>query len=155
MATLASTASPADATPGWFRQFLKEEFAPYPGRLALVFRMVSAATVVMVLTMTYRLPYGAYGVIYALTISRESPRMTLSAVKTIVTAFLLGGAYVLAGAIFFVNEPIVRFFWVIASLFLVFYSLSAMSDYVAAARFGYLVIIAIPLWDRHLPANDR
>ncbi|HKE29435.1 MAG TPA: FUSC family protein [Bryobacteraceae bacterium] len=155
MATLASTASPADATPGWFRQFLKEEFAPYRGRLALVFRMVSAATVVMILTMTFRLPYGAYGVIYALTISRESPRITLSAVKTIVTAFLLGGAYVLAGAIFFVNEPIVRFFWVIASLFLVFYSLSAMSDYVAAARFGYLVIIAIPLWDRHLPANDR
>jgi len=36
-----------------------------------------------------------------------------------------------------------------------FYALSAMSDYVAATRFGYLLVITTPLWDMHLPANLR
>ena len=46
-------------------EFLKEELTPYPGRAALVARMVMAATLVMIITMTFRLPYGAYCAIYA------------------------------------------------------------------------------------------
>ena len=30
-----------------------------------------------------------------------------------------------------------------------------MTNYTAAARFGYLVVITIPLWDRHVPAEIR
>ena len=41
----------------WFREFLKDELSPYPGRLALVARMVLAATAVMVIFMTFRIPY--------------------------------------------------------------------------------------------------
>ena len=59
----------------------------------MVARMVIAATNVMVITMTFRMPYGAYASLYALTISRESPQTTGTAVKSIVAAFVLGGAY--------------------------------------------------------------
>ena len=155
MATLVTNARQADAPLPWFWQFLKQELAPYPGRVALVARMVTATTLVMILTMTFRIPFGAYGAVYALTISRESPRMTASQVTTTVFGFATGAAYVLIGAIFFVDEPILRFLWVIATFFLMFYALSATADYLAAARLGYMLIITTPLWDQHLPANDR
>ena len=33
--------------------------------------------------------------------------------------------------------------------------LRVMTNYTAAARFGYLLIITIPLWDRHVSGNER
>ena len=139
----------------WFRGFLKEELAPFPGRAALVTRMVIAATLVMIISMIFRLPEGAYGAIYALTISRESPQATLTAVKIVAVGFALAAAYELAGAMFFLDDPTLRLIWVIATFFLMFYGLSALTNYTAAARFGYLVMITIPLWDRHVSAESR
>src|SRR6516165_6588978 len=81
--------------------------------------------------------------------------MTASEVNTTVFAFAAGAVYILIGAIFFEDESVVRFLWVIATFFVIFYALSVMADYVAAARFGYMKIITTPLWDQHLGANDR
>ena len=72
MATTASSLSGWSPSLAWLRRFLREELAPYPGRGLVVARMVIAATIVMILAMTFRIPYGAYGAIYALTISRSS-----------------------------------------------------------------------------------
>jgi hypothetical protein len=72
--TMAAVAPGVAAGPrpwGWLREFLAQELAPYPGRVALVARMVLAVTVVMIVNMTFRIPYGAFGAIYALVISRE------------------------------------------------------------------------------------
>jgi len=137
------------------REFLKEELSPRPGRVALVARMTIAATLVMIITMTFRIPFGAYGAIYAFNISRESPGGTVKAVKTIVVAFVLSVLYVLIGARFFLQEPDLRLIWVIATLFVMFYALSAAANYTAAARFGYLLVITIPLWDRQLSVEDK
>ena len=155
MAIVVTNPRQADSPSPWLWELLKEELAPYPGRIALVARMVTATTIVMIMTMTYRIPFGAYGAVYALSISRESPRMTAAEVKTTVFAFAAGAVYVLIGAIFFVDQPMVRVLWVIATFFVMFYALSVMADYVAAARFGYMMIITTPLWDQHLGANDR
>jgi multidrug resistance protein MdtO len=86
MATLAQPLPKSSSPPLWLKGFFKEELAPYPGRAALVARMAVAATIVMLLTMTFRIPYGAYGAIYALTISRENPEATAKAVKTVILA---------------------------------------------------------------------
>jgi multidrug resistance protein MdtO len=142
-------------TLAWLRQVLKEEMAPYPGRDALVARMLLASTIVMILTMTFRMPFGAYGGIYALVISREDRQSTVQAVKTIVVAFALAAAGILVGARLFAGDPMLRLLWVIGTLFLMFYALSAMSNYTAAARFGYLIIISGPLWDQHIPAESK
>jgi multidrug resistance protein MdtO len=101
MALLAQSAPAPPRSTAWFREFLKVELTPSPERVALVARMVIAATIVMIITMTFRMPYGAYASLYALTISRESPQTTGKAVKSIVAAFVLGGAYVLISACFF------------------------------------------------------
>jgi multidrug resistance protein MdtO len=155
MATFAQSVPESPRPWAWFREFVREELAPYPGRGALVARIVIASTLAMIVTMTFRVPYGAYAALYTLQISRESPHSTVKAVKQILIAFALSALYVLIGAKFFLDDPAQRLLWVIGSLFLTFYALSAMTNYSAAARFGYLVVITIPLWDRHIPAELR
>jgi multidrug resistance protein MdtO len=153
MATAAQVVPQWPRALTWLRDFLREELAPYPGRGALIARMMVAVTIVVILNMTFRIPYGAYGAVYALTISRENPDATLKAVRTILIWFTIGVADVLLGAILFSSEPVLRLAWVLFTLFIMFYALSALSNYSAAARFGYLVVITIPIWDAHISAN--
>ncbi|MGC1295852.1 MAG: hypothetical protein WA869_12530, partial [Alloacidobacterium sp.] len=67
MATVSQTLPEHPQPTTWLWEFLKEELAPYPGRAALIARMVIASTVVMIVTMTFKIPFGAYGAIYAFT----------------------------------------------------------------------------------------
>src|SRR6201998_4726110 len=108
MAPLAQTLPKPSSPLLWLKEFFKEELAPYPGRAALVARMTIAATIVMLLTMTFRIPFGAYGAIYALTISRENPEATAKAAKTLIVAFALSVLYILIGAMFFLQDPSLR-----------------------------------------------
>jgi len=155
MATIAQSMPQPSRPLTWVRDFLKKELAPYPGRAALVARMTIAATLVMIITMTLRIPYGAYGALYALTISRENPDTTVRAVKTIIIAFALSALYILLGAMFFLQDPNLRLLWVIGTLFVMFFALSAMTNYSAAVRFGYLLIITIPAWDQQIPTERK
>src|SRR3974390_3213527 len=124
MATIAQSVPTSPGRWTWFREFLKEELTPYPGRVALVARTVIAATLAMIVTMTFRIPNGAYAAIFALQISRESPRATVQNVKTILIAFACSALYILVGAIFYLGDPVHRLLWVIGTLFLIFYALS-------------------------------
>ena len=81
MATITHNLPESPGPSVWFWEFLKEELAPYPGRAAVVARMVIAATIVMLITMTFRIPYGAYGALYTLTISRESPERIIALIE--------------------------------------------------------------------------
>jgi multidrug resistance protein MdtO len=153
--TVAQSLPAIDGRFAWFWQFLKEEMAPYRGRTALVARMVTASALAMILCMTFKIPYGAYAALYALTISRESIERTANEVRAFAIGLPLAGAYILVGAMLVLDSPTLRFLWVIASLFLLFWVLSALPSYVAGARFGYLVVITIPVWDGHLPASTR
>jgi len=155
MATLAQSLPHSSSSLTWLKKFLKEELAPYPGRAALVARMCIAATIVMLLTMTFKIPYGAYAAVYSLTISREDPDATRKAARTIIIAFTLSVLYVLIGATLFLQDQNLRLIWVIVTLFVMFYALSALSNYTAAARFGYLLIITIPLWDSQLSSEAK
>ena len=155
MATAAQSISNAPSPLVWFWQFLKEELAPYPGRARLVARIVIAATIVMILTMTFRIPFGAYAAIYTFLISRESPRKTVKSAITEVLVFVCAAFYILVGAMLFVNHPMFRLLWIVATLFIMFYALDTMTNYVAAVRFGWLIVITIPLWDMHIPAEAK
>ncbi len=50
----------------WLWSFVKTELTPYPGRAWVVARMTIAATIVMLLVMTFRLPAGYLGAIFTL-----------------------------------------------------------------------------------------
>jgi len=139
----------------WFRDFLKEELSPYPGRLAVVARMVLASTALMIIFMTFQIPYGSYAALYGLTISREDPQSTINAVKINIIAFAYSAAFVLIGAMLFAGDPMLRLLWIIGALFAGFFGLSAMTNYTAAARFGWMVVILIPIWDEHITAEAK
>jgi multidrug resistance protein MdtO len=121
----------------------------------LVARIVVATTIMMIINLVFRLPYGAYGAIFAMTISRENPQATVNAAKTMIAAFAFSVLYVLVGAMLFLADPTTRLVWVIGTFFLMFYALRVVNNYTAAARFGYLLIITIPLWDEHISASLR
>jgi multidrug resistance protein MdtO len=155
MASLAQTI-PASARPlAWLREFLKEELSPYPGRASLVARMVLAATLVMLITMIFQTPYGAFGAVYALILSRESVGATAEAVKTLAVWFTAAAVYVVVGAMLVLDDPGWRLLWVVGTLFIIFYAMQVISDYTAATRFGYLIVITIPLWDEHITAEAK
>src|SRR5690349_19715019 len=109
MATVAQNVPSQASRSAWFWHFLREELRPYPGRGALVARMMVAVTLSMIITMIFRVPQGAFAALYALSISRESPRATVAATKTVAIGFVIAAAYVLIGAVFFVSDPVVRF----------------------------------------------
>jgi len=155
MATAASTISPLPDSLTWLRDLLREELSPYPGRGASVARMVSAASIVMIIIMTFHIPYGVYGAVYALTLSREAPDATLHATKNLIVSFSLAAVYALVGAVFFSGEPVLHLLWVLATLFLVFFALKAVSNHTAAFNFGYLVIVTIPIWDSQISAEQK
>ncbi len=134
----------------WFREFLKQELTSYPGRVALVARMVICATLLMLISMTFRLPFAFQSCIFTFIISRESTRATLKATTTVIISFGIAALYVILGATVWVGEPLLRLLWIIGSLFLAFFIIGTMSDYVGALGFGILTAITLPLWDSHV-----
>ena len=150
MASIAQAVPSLNTHVTWFWQFLKEELAPYPGRAALVTRLVMASTLIMLISMVFRLPYGAYGAIFALTLSRVSLEATAGAVRMIVIGLFLAGAYIILGLMAALADPSLRFVWITVGFFGGFWAMSALSNYAASARFGYLLAITITLWDKHI-----
>src|SRR5262245_26859265 len=155
MARLTESVSGSQPPPRWLWQFLTHELAPYPRRAGTVARMVIAATMVMIITMTFRIPFGFQGAVYALLISRESPRATLQSSAAVLLVTGTGAAYLLVSAWFVISDPPLHFFWNIASFFLAFYAISTLTNYTAAVIFAIMISIGIPLWDRHVPAETN
>ncbi len=155
MATGVQSLPQSSAPMIWVRQFLKEELAPYPGRAALVGRMTIAATLIMIVCMTFRIQFAFQGAIYALLISRESPRATVRSVAVIASVTAIAAAYLLVSARFVISVPELHFLWIIISFFLVFYAISAVTDYTAAVIFAIMNAVVIPFWDRHGPAETN
>jgi multidrug resistance protein MdtO len=133
----------------WFWQFLKNELAPYPGRAWLVGRITIAASITMVLVMTFRIPFGYLGTISAFFVSRENPTATLRSSIAIVIIAAAGTTYMLLGLMMMIDDPITHFLFIAASIFLVFYLLHVIPGQLAAAAIGFGAIVGgiIPLWD--------
>jgi multidrug resistance protein MdtO len=139
----------------WFWEFIKEELAPFPGRGGIVARMVIASTLMMIVTMVFRLPYGAYSAFYVFQLSRENQRASIHSAQTIIIAFAVSAGVALAGAALVLGDPGLRLLWVIATLFLMFYAVGTLTSYSASLRFGYLLALVIPVFDRPISAEAK
>jgi len=117
--------------------------------------MVLAATLVMIICSTYRIPFAFLGGIYALLISRESPRSTLSSAGTILLFAATGVAYVLVSIQFVISVPALHFLWNVGSLFLAFYALTVITNYGGFVGFAMVISIAVTIWDRHMPGETN
>ena len=155
MATIAQTLPQSSRPLAWFLEFLKEELAPFPGRAGLVARMTLAATLVMIICMTFRIPYGFQGAIFALLISRESPYVTLQSAGIIFIFSAIGAAYILISARLVISSPLLHFLWIIASFFLAFHAFRVVTISGAATMFAIMISVGVPLWDRHVSAETN
>ena len=155
MATISQSLLLSSGPLNWVRDFLKEELAPYPGRTALVARMTLAATLIMIVGMTFSISYTWQGAIYALLVTRENTRSTLRSLATIFVVTGIGAVYLLVSIWLVINFPLLHFLWIIGSLFLAFFAVSVLTTSIAAVAFINLISIAIPLWDRNVPADTN
>ena len=137
----------------WLREFLRWELAPYPGRLDTVIRMTVTATLVMIIVMTFRIPYGFLGGLFSILLARENLAATWRGGRMIVLGFVGATLYTLLGIMLFRGYPITHFFWVIGSLYLIFFVMRATTNYAAALAFAVPVGVAVPVWDRSLPSE--
>jgi multidrug resistance protein MdtO len=148
---MPTTIIPATESSGffpWFRDFLKKELSPFPGRATTVARMVLAATITMLIIMTFRIPGGALGAMYAFFVSRDNMRATLTSGLAIAVSYIAGATFILTGASLFADQQFAQFLWFSASMFVVFFALSTLADYAVATGFAAIVVNAMLLWQR-------
>jgi multidrug resistance protein MdtO len=108
--------------------------------------MVVSATLIMIVCMTFRIPYAFQAAIFALLLSRESPRATLSSATKTLIGISVSSAYVLLTVRLVINITSLHFLWIIGSFFIAFYILSAVPDYTTATTFTIVISVAVPLW---------
>src|ERR1700740_1017529 len=116
----------------FFPDFLRKELAPYPGRVAVVARMVISATITAILIITWSIPLGAIGALCAFLLSRENPQATVKSGLNLLGAFVIGGLFIPVGARFFASTPMTHFLWEGFSIFLLFFLLRTLTNYVLA-----------------------
>ena len=139
----------------WFQEFIRSEVAPYPGRVNTVIRMTVAATLVMLIAVTFRIPNAALGGYYTLLLARENLAATWRGAWMAILGFAAATLYTLLGMMLFRGYPLTHFFWVIGSLFVVFFVMRTASNYGAALGFAFLVANTLPAWDRSLPSEAQ
>jgi multidrug resistance protein MdtO len=137
----------------WFREFIRWEVAPYPGRVNTVIRMTIAATLVMIIVVTFRIPNAALAGVFSILLARENLTATWRGGQFIVLGFVAASLYTLLGMMLFRGYPITHFFWVIGSLYLIFFVLRTTTNYAAALAFAIPMGVALPVWDRYVPSQ--
>jgi multidrug resistance protein MdtO len=137
----------------WFREFIRWEVAAYPGRVNTVTRMTIAATLVMIIVVTFRIPNAALAGLFSILLARENLTATWRGGRFIVLGFVLASLYTLLGMMFFRGYPITHFFWVIGSLYLIFFVIRTTTNYAAALAFAIPIGVALPVWDRSFPSE--
>ena len=139
----------------WFREFIRWEVASYPGRVNAVIRMTVTATLIMFIVETFRIPNAFLAALYAILLARENLAATWRGGRILLLGFVGASLYTLMGMMLFRDYPITHFFWVIGSLYLVFFVIRITTNYAAAAAFAIPIGIALPLWDRSLPSQAQ
>jgi multidrug resistance protein MdtO len=137
----------------WLREFIRWEVAPYPGRVNTVIRMTIAATLVMIIIVTFRIPNAALAGVFSILLARENLAATWRGGRFIVLGFVLASLYTLLGMMLFRGYPITHFFWVIGTLYLIFFVMRTTTNYAAALAFAIPIGVALPVWDRYVPSQ--
>jgi len=139
----------------WLPEFLRQELTPYPGRGAVVARMVISATLTMILIITFRIPGGAVGALTAFILSRENLLSTAKSAVYVTSAFLIGGLFIPIGARMFASIPITHFLWEAVSLFLVFFLLKTLTNFALATSLGLVSTNILAIWYLPGPAEHN
>src|ERR1700749_698200 len=137
----------------WFPDFLKKELAPYPGRGALVARMVISATLTMILIVTFRIPGGYVGALTAFLFSRENLVSTARSAIFFIAAFVIGALFIPVGARLLASPPETHFLWIGCSLFIAFFLLRCLTNFALATGLAIVIANVVGNWSLPGPAG--
>ncbi len=137
----------------WFREFIRWEVAPYPGRINTVIRMTVTATLAMLIVVTFRIPNAFLASYFSILLARENLAATWRGGQMLLLGFVGASLYTLFGMMLFRGYPMTHFFWVIGSLYLVFFVMRTATNYAAAVAFGVSISVALPIWDGRSPSE--
>ena len=130
----------------WFPDFLRKELAPYPGRGALVARMVISATLTMILIITFRIPGGYVGALTAFLFSRENLVSTARSAVFFIGAFVIGALFIPVGARLLASPPETHFLWIGCSLFAAFFLLRCLTNFAAGTALAIVIANVVGIW---------
>src|ERR1700722_20063022 len=130
----------------WFPDFLKKELAPYPGRGAVVARMVLSATLTMILIVTFRIPGGYVGALTAFLFSRENLVATARSAVFFIGAFVIGALFIPVGARLLASPPETHFLWIGCSLFIAFFLLRCLNNFAAGTALAIVTANVVGIW---------
>jgi len=139
----------------WLGEMLRDELAAYPGRGVMVARMVISATLTMIIAMTFRIPGGFEGALYAFLIARDDFRSTMKSGIAMAVSYTVGVSFVLTCAALFASHPNARFLWFAGSMFVVFFALDSFQDFSIATGFAIILVLALPIWQTPATAEHR
>jgi multidrug resistance protein MdtO len=115
--------------------------------------MTVTATLVMIIVETFSIPNAFLAALFSILLARENLAATWHGGRIIVLGFVGASLYTLLGVMLFRGYPITHFFWVIGSLYLVFFVIRTTTNYAAALAFAIPIAVAVPIWDRTLPSE--
>jgi multidrug resistance protein MdtO len=153
MATVSARIPHIERFSTWFPDFLRKELAPYPGRGTIVARTTIAATLTMILIVTFRIPGGAVGALCAFILSREDLVGTAKSALSFVAAFAISMIFIPIGGRFFAAEPITHFLWEAASLLAAFFLLRTLTNYGVAIGLSLVTSNILSIWYLPGPAE--
>jgi multidrug resistance protein MdtO len=136
-------------------EMLRAELAWYPGRTALVGRIVLACTSVMLLAFIFRIPGAALGAGFPILISRESLKATRKSAFDIGLACSIATAAVILGGVLTSGSPFLHVMWVIAVLLAAFFAISCLNFINPALTASVLIASAIQVWDYPIRTEIR
>ena len=137
----------------WLPEFFRHELAPYPGRWSLVARMVIAATISMIVIVTFRIPYGAIGVNCAFILSRENLSATAKSGLYFILAFAVWAVLTPIGARMFASIPVTHFLWEGITAFLCFFLLKTLTNFPLATGVVVVATATMTIWYLPGPAE--
>jgi multidrug resistance protein MdtO len=140
---------------GDFIEMLRAELAWYPGRPALVARIVLACTCVMLLAEIFQIPGSVLGASFPILISRDNLQATRKTAFQIGLACSITTAEVIVGGMLTAGSPFLHVMWVIVSLFAAFYVISSLKFSSASLTASAVLALAIRLWDYPISAEAR
>jgi multidrug resistance protein MdtO len=107
----------------------------------------------MFIVVTFRIPNAFLAGLYAILLARENLAATWRNGRVLILAFVGASLYTLLGMVLFRDYPVTHFFWVIGSLYLIFFVMRTTTNYAAALVFAIPIGVALPLWDRSLASQ--
>jgi multidrug resistance protein MdtO len=115
--------------------------------------MVIAATLSMIIIVTFRIPYGAIGVNCAFILSRENLTSTAKSGFYFILAFAVWAALIPVGARMFASIPITHFLWEGVTAFLCFFLLKTLTNFPLATGVVVVATGTLAIWYLPGPAE--